>query len=150
MTQEILGNATDDKGPSSRRSNRTGKEQMEMCVNTQKRSGPQAEGQDGRPFGWGQPWVPVENLGCPMGGLTNHALEKGDTLKAKGSGFHHVCLTSKVLILTTVGTPKRCCEGSLGQNSFCGNGSQHLSTKKVLNKCCFFNLPRELMPQSPS
>lgn len=33
-TQEILGNATDEKGPSPRRSNRTRKEQIETHVNT--------------------------------------------------------------------------------------------------------------------
>lgn len=50
----------------------------------------QAKGQDGRSFGWGQPWVPVEDSGClvhpqPRGSTCHPCPGKGRGIKDQGA-----------------------------------------------------------------
>lgn len=87
----------------------------------------QAKGQDGRPFGWGQPWVPVEDSGCPVHpwplGRTRQPCP-GEAQGIEGHGArsllrlsptHVPQLKSRVLMMITMETPKHFYEGTPGQ-----------------------------------
>lgn len=89
----------DDKGPSPRRSHRTGKEQKRCCQHLEKKWWHVEQRQDGRPLGQlggASPELPMRlrrlcRSLSTVGGLTNHALVKGEVLKAKGAdGLCHI------------------------------------------------------------